>query len=97
MQKWSPLAAQADPGGDPSREHDPRGIWFQRPRTAVGYCDVTQTRMGVQGRFLDASSLTRESKYNLFKGAALRHLVSVRAVKRSSGQLFFNLRVFINE
>ena len=66
-------------------------------RWAMGCCDVTEARMGVQGRFLDASSLTRESKYNLFKGAALRHLVSVRAVKRSSGQLFFNLRVFINE
>jgi len=38
--------------------------------------------MGVQGRFLDASGLTRQSKYNLFRGAALRHLVSVRAVKR---------------
>ena len=38
--------------------------------------------MGVQGRFLDASGLTRKPKYNLFRGAALRHLVSVHAVKR---------------
>ena len=33
-------------------------------------------------RFLDASGLTRQSKYNLFRGAALRHLVSVHAVKQ---------------
>jgi len=38
--------------------------------------------MGVQGRFWDASSLTWQPKYNLFRGAALRHLVSVRAVKQ---------------
>ena len=42
----------------------------------------SQTRMGVQGRFLYASGLTWQSRYNLFRGAALRHLVSVRAVKR---------------
>jgi len=38
--------------------------------------------MGVQGRFLDASGLTRQPKYNLFRGAALRHLMSMRAVKQ---------------
>jgi len=43
--KWSLLVAQADPGGDPSRVHGPRGIWFQRPRTAVGYCDDTVTKV----------------------------------------------------
>jgi len=80
--KWSPVAAQADPGGHPSCVHGPRGIWLQRPRMAVGCCDATQARIGVQGRFLDASGLTRQPKYNLFRGAALRHLVSVRAVKR---------------
>jgi len=37
--KQSPLAAQTDPGGDPSRVHGPRGIWLQRPRPAVAYCD----------------------------------------------------------
>ena len=29
----------ADPGVDPSRVHGPRGIWLQRPRLAVAYCD----------------------------------------------------------
>ena len=82
MQKMVTAGCPGGPGGDPSCVHDPGGICLQRPRTAVDYCDVTQTRMGVQGRFLDASSLTRQSKYNLFRGAALRHLVSVRAVKR---------------
>jgi len=48
----------------------------------VVYCDVTQARMGVQGRFLNASGLTRQPKYNLFRGTALRHLVSVCAAKR---------------
>jgi len=82
MQKMVTAGCPGGPGGDPSCVHDPGGICLQRPRTAVDYCDVTQTRMGVQGRFLDASSLTRQSKYNLFRGVALRHLVSVRAVKR---------------
>ena len=84
--KWSSLLAQADPGGDPSRVHDPRGICLQRPRTAVVCCDVRMgvqgrscpctPRMGVQGRFLDASGLTQQPKYNLFRGAALHRLTA---------------------
>ena len=36
---------------------------------------------GRTGTFLGCAGLTRQPKYNLFRGAALRHLVSVRAVK----------------
>jgi len=36
-------------------------------RWAMGCCDVTEARMGVQGRFLDASGLTQQPKYNLFR------------------------------
>jgi len=53
-----------------------RGIWLQRPRPEVACCDVTQARMGVQGRFLDASGSTRQPKYNPFRGAALRRLAA---------------------
>jgi len=65
-----------DPGGDPSRIHGQRGIWLQRPRTMVGCCDVTQARMGIQGRFLDAPGLTHKPKYNLFRGVALHRLAA---------------------
>jgi len=72
--KWSPLAAQADPGGNQSRVHGPGGIWLQRPRLVVAYCSATQTTTSVQGRFLDASgSLTN---YNPFRGAVLRRLAA---------------------
>ena len=37
--KQSPLAAQADPGGDPSLVYGPRSIWFRRLRPTVTYCD----------------------------------------------------------
>jgi len=63
-------------GGDPSCMHGPRGICVQRPRPAVACCDVTQARMGVQGRFLDASGSTRQPKYNPFRGAAMCRLVA---------------------
>ena len=53
--RWSPLAAQADPEGAPSRVHGHRGSWLQEPRQhAEGYT-LTQARVGVQGLFLDAS------------------------------------------
>jgi len=63
-------------GGDPSRVHSPRNIWLQRPRQEVACYDVTQARMGVQGRFWDESGSTRQPKYNLFRDAALRHLAA---------------------
>jgi len=80
--KWTPLAALADPGGDPSRVHGLRGIWLQRPRPAVACCDVTQTRMGVQGRFWDASA--RHSSQSTLPPGVQRCAVwlPVRAAKR---------------
>jgi len=82
MRKMVTAGCQTDPGGDPSRIYGPRGIWFQRPRTAVGYCDVTQTRIGVQGRFLNASGWTQQPKYNLFRGEAL-HRLAARARRQT--------------
>jgi len=44
--------------------------------------------MGAQGRFLDASSLTRQSKYNLFRGAALHHLAHDFGIRTQHFALF---------
>jgi len=74
--KWSQLAVLADPGDDLSCVHGPRGIWLQRLWPAVTCCDVTQARMGVQGRFWDASGSTWKPMYTPFRGAALRRLVA---------------------
>jgi len=64
--------------------------------------------MGVQGRFLDASGLTHQPKYNLFRGAAL-HRLAARARRQTISAFeplillcspltnFFNLKVFIKE
>jgi len=72
--RWSPLAAKTDLGGDQSRVHGFRGPGLQAPRLAAGGCMVTQARVGEWGCFLDASGLTRPSKYDPARDAALRRL-----------------------
>jgi len=81
-----PCCLESTPGckreRTPTRGHTrfspppPRATRLQRPRPVVACCDVTQTRMDVQGRFLDASGLTRQPKYTPFRIAALRSLAA---------------------
>jgi len=47
-----------------------------RVSQCVVYCDVTQTRMGVQGRFWDASGSTWQAKCTPFRGAVLCRLAA---------------------
>ena len=75
MQKMV-TAGCPDPEGDPSRVHGPRVLWLQQPRLVMAGCDVTQARVGVQGRFLDASGSTLQPKYSPIGGAAQRRLAA---------------------
>jgi len=76
MRKMVTAGCPGGPGRRPVARAWPRGIWLQRPQPEVACCDVTQARMGVQGRFLDASGSTQQPKYNPFKGGALRCLAA---------------------
>jgi len=82
MRKMVTAGYPEDPGGDPLRLPGPRGIWLQRPRLVSICYDVTQARMGVQGRFWDASGWTRQLKYTPCMGAALRRLTA-RALRQT--------------
>ena len=68
--KWSPPAAQTRK----ATRHACMAL--ESSGFSMAGCDVTQARMGVQGRFLDASGSTRQPKYNIFRGATLRRLVA---------------------
>ena len=53
----------------------PLGIWLHCPLQVVA-CDASQARMGVQGRFWNASGLTRQARYTPFRGVVLRCLAA---------------------
>ena len=53
-----------------------------RVSQCVVYCDVTQTRMGVQGRFWDASGSTWQAKCTPFRVQCCAVWLPVRAAKQ---------------
>ena len=67
--KRSPLAAQADPGGDLSRLHGPRCIWLQRPRLVVVNCDEIR-QDGRTGTFFGCVWLDTATKLQSLQGCS---------------------------
>jgi len=76
MRKMVTAGCPGGPGKRPVARSWPSRYLVHQTRPAMAYCDVTQTRMGVQGRFWDASGPTRRPKYTPFRGAALRRLAA---------------------